>query len=129
MLENREIMMRMFPAPFRENRIEPVDQYPALLRRTLASVAPQKCDRDPVVVILTPGHFNAAYYEHSFLADLMGIELVESQDLFVQGEYVYMRTTEGPKRVDVIQSGLRSIAFRLQAIQDKQAIGNIACCV
>ncbi len=102
MLENREIMMRMFPTLFRENRIEPVDNYPALLRRTLASVAPQKCDRDPVIVILTPGHFNSAYYEHSFLADLMGIELVEGQDLFVEGEYVWMRTTEGPKRVDVI---------------------------
>jgi len=102
MLENREIMMRMFPDLFRENRIEPVDSYPEILRRTLASVAPQKCKHDPVVVILTPGHFNSAYYEHSFLADLMGVELVEGQDLFVQGEFVYMRTTEGPKRVDVI---------------------------
>ncbi len=102
MLENREIMMRMFPALFRENRIEPVDHYPSALRRTLASVAPAKCDRDPTIVILTPGHFNSAYYEHSFLADLMGVELVEGQDLFVEGEYVWMRTTEGPKRVDVI---------------------------
>lgn len=102
MLENREIMMRMFPELFRENRIEPVDQYPELLRRTLASVAPVKCDREPTVVILTPGHFNSAYYEHSFLADLMGVELVEGQDLFVEGEFVWMRTTEGPKRVDVI---------------------------
>jgi len=102
MLENREIMMRMFPELFRENRIEPVENYPGLLRRTLASVAPLKCDRDPCVVILTPGHFNSAYYEHSFLADLMGVELVEGQDLFVEGEFVWMRTTEGPKRVDVI---------------------------
>jgi len=102
MLENREIMMRMFPDLFRENRIEPVDSYPEKLRRTLASVAPMKCKQDPVVVILTPGHFNSAYYEHSFLADLMGVELVEGQDLFVEGEFVYMRTTEGPKRVDVI---------------------------
>jgi uncharacterized circularly permuted ATP-grasp superfamily protein len=102
MLENREIMMRMFPDIFRENRIEPVDQYPELLRRTLASVAPAKCDREPVVAILTPGHFNSAYYEHSFLADLMGVELVEGQDLFVEGEFVFMRTTEGPRRVDVI---------------------------
>lgn len=102
MLENREIMMRMFPELFRENRIEPVDSYPEILRRTLASVAPAKCDREPTVVILTPGHFNSAYYEHSFLADLMGVELVEGQDLFVEGEYVYMRTTEGPRRVDVI---------------------------
>jgi uncharacterized circularly permuted ATP-grasp superfamily protein len=102
MLENREIMMRMFPALFRENRIQPVDSYPELLRRTLASVAPEKCQGEPTVVILTPGHFNSAYYEHSFLADLMGVELVEGPDLFVQGEFVYMRTTEGPKRVDVI---------------------------
>jgi len=102
MLENREIMMRMFPDLFRKNRIEPVERYPELLRRTLASVAPQKCDRDPTVVILTPGHFNSAYYEHSFLADLMGVELVEGQDLFVEGEFVWMRTTEGPRKVDVI---------------------------
>lgn len=102
MLENREIMMRMFPALFRENRIEPVDNYPQLLRRTLASVAPAKCTGEPTVVILTPGHFNSAYYEHSFLADLMGVELVEGQDLFVEGEFVWMRTTEGPRKVDVI---------------------------
>ncbi|MBI1171911.1 circularly permuted type 2 ATP-grasp protein [bacterium] len=102
MLESREMMMRMFPDLFRENRIEPVDRYHELLRRTLASVAPAKCDHEPTVVILTPGHFNSAYYEHSFLADLMGVELVEGQDLFVEGEFVYMRTTQGPKRVDVI---------------------------
>jgi len=102
MLESREMMMRMFPDLFRENRIEPVDNYPDKLRRTLASVAPSKCENEPVVVILTPGHFNSAYYEHSFLADLMGVELVEGQDLFVDGAYCYMRTTEGPKRVDVI---------------------------
>jgi uncharacterized circularly permuted ATP-grasp superfamily protein len=102
MLESREIMMRMFPALFRENRIEPVDGYSEKLRRTLASVAPKKCKGEPVVVILTPGHFNSAYYEHSLLADLMGVELVEGQDLFVDGEYVWMRTTEGPRRVDVI---------------------------
>ncbi|AZB65250.1 circularly permuted type 2 ATP-grasp protein [Cereibacter sphaeroides] len=102
MLENREIMMRMFPELFRENRIEPVDSYPEKLRRTLASVAPAKCSSDPTVVLLTPGHFNSAYYEHSFLADLMGVELVEGADLFVEGEFLYMRTTEGPKRVDVL---------------------------
>ncbi len=102
MLENREIMMRMFPDLFRGNRIEPVDRYPEILRRTLASVAPAKCNREPTIVLLTPGPFNSAYYEHSFLADLMGIELVEGQDLFVEGEFVWMRTTEGPKRVDVI---------------------------
>jgi uncharacterized circularly permuted ATP-grasp superfamily protein len=102
MLESREMMMRMFPDLFRENRIEPVDSYPEKLRRTLASVAPAKCTGAPTVVILTPGHFNSAYYEHSFLADLMGVELVEGQDLFVDGEFCYMRTTQGPRRVDVI---------------------------
>ncbi|SIT10479.1 Uncharacterized conserved protein, circularly permuted ATPgrasp superfamily [Roseivivax lentus] len=102
MLQNREIMMRMFPNLFVENRIAPVDNYADTLRKTLASVAPQKCDRDPTVVILTPGQFNSAYYEHSFLADLMGVELVEGQDLFVEGDFCWMRTTEGPKKVDVI---------------------------
>ncbi|SDE59552.1 Uncharacterized conserved protein, circularly permuted ATPgrasp superfamily [Paracoccus isoporae] len=102
MLENREIMMRMFPELFRGNRIEPVDGYPELLRRTLESVAPKKCQGRPRVVILTPGHYNSAYYEHSFLANLMGVELVEGADLFVEGEFAYIRTTEGPKRVDVI---------------------------
>ena len=65
-------------------------------------MAPAKCERDPTIVILTPGHYNSAYYEHSFLADLMGVELVEGADLFVDGAFVYMRTTQGPKRVDVI---------------------------
>lgn len=102
MLENREIMMRMFPNIFRENRIEPVDGYADALRRTLASVAPAKCDREPTLAILTPGHFNSAYYEHSFLADLMGVELVEGADLFVEGGFCWMRTTEGPKKLDVI---------------------------
>ncbi|PTX03930.1 circularly permuted type 2 ATP-grasp protein [Pararhodobacter aggregans] len=103
MLENREIMMRMFPELFSANRIQPVEAYPELLRRTLASVAPEKCTAsEPNVVILTPGHFNSAYYEHSFLADMMGVELVEGQDLFVEGEFCWMRTTEGPRKVDVI---------------------------
>jgi uncharacterized circularly permuted ATP-grasp superfamily protein len=102
MLENREIMMRMFPQLFQENRIAPVESYPALLRRTLASVAPPKCEGEPVVAILTPGHYNSAYYEHSFLADMMGVELVEGPDLFVEGDYVWMRTTRGPQKVDVI---------------------------
>ncbi|NND41153.1 MAG: circularly permuted type 2 ATP-grasp protein [Boseongicola sp.] len=102
MLENREIMMRMFPQLFRENRIAPVEGYPALLKRTLASVAPEKCETEPTVAILTPGHFNSAYYEHSFLADMMGVALVEGQDLFVEGDFCWMRTTEGPRRLDVI---------------------------
>ncbi len=102
MLENREIMMRLFPDLFRESRILPVDDYPLALRRTFASVAPAKCDGPPTIPVLTPGSFNSAYYEHSFLADQMGVELVEGQDLFVEGDFVYMRTTRGPQRVDVI---------------------------
>ncbi|MBW7945177.1 MAG: circularly permuted type 2 ATP-grasp protein [Sphingomonadaceae bacterium] len=102
MLENREIMMRMFPDLFQRNRVEPVDDYPNQLRRTLMSVAPGSCKGEPTVVLLTPGSLNSAYYEHSFLADQMGVELVEGQDLFVDGDHVYMRTTMGPKRVDVI---------------------------
>lgn len=102
MLENREIMMRMFPQLFQESRIAPVETYPQLLKRTLASVAPAKCNLEPRIAILTPGHFNSAYYEHSFLADMMGVELVEGQDLFVDGDFCYMRTTQGPKKVDVI---------------------------
>ena len=94
--------MRMFPELFKDARIEPVEEYPELLRHTLASVAPKKCSDEPNIAILTPGHYNSAYYEHSFLADLMGVELVEGQDLFVEGDFVWMRTTEGPKRVDVI---------------------------
>lgn len=102
MLENREIMMRMFPQLFQENRIAPVENYPGLLRKTLESVAPEKCEGPPNVAILTPGHFNSAYYEHSFLADMMGVELVEGADLFVEGDFCWMRTTQGPKKVDVI---------------------------
>ncbi|MDF0597248.1 circularly permuted type 2 ATP-grasp protein [Psychromarinibacter halotolerans] len=102
MLENREIMMRMFPQLFQQNRIAPVDGYGRALKRTLASVAPKKCDGEPRCVILTPGHFNSAYYEHTFLADTMGMELVEGQDLFVDGDFVWMKTTEGPQKVDVI---------------------------
>ncbi len=102
MLENREIMMRMLPELFTQRRVRPVDHYPALLRRTLASLAPAACEAEPSIVVLTPGVFNSAYYEHSFLADQMGVELVEGQDLYVDDGFVYMRTTQGPQRVDVI---------------------------
>ncbi len=102
MLENREIMMRMFPELFGGGAVEPVDLYPAWLLRTLEEVAPPACGAEPTVVLLTPGAFNSAYYEHSFLADLMGIELVEAGDLFVDEARVWMRTTRGPRKVDVI---------------------------
>jgi uncharacterized circularly permuted ATP-grasp superfamily protein len=102
MLENREIMHRLFPDLFSRHRIAPVDNYPDELLATLKSVAPGGASGDPTVVLLTPGVFNSAYYEHSFLADKLGIELVEGGDLVVKNEIVYMRTTEGLKRIDVI---------------------------
>jgi uncharacterized circularly permuted ATP-grasp superfamily protein len=102
MLENREAMMRLFPDLFAHYRIASVAQYPEELLETLQSVAPANCPAEPRVALLTPGAFNSAYYEHSFLADEMGIELVEGADLFVDDNVVYMRTTEGPKRVDVL---------------------------
>jgi uncharacterized circularly permuted ATP-grasp superfamily protein len=102
MLENREIMMRLFPELFARHRVAPVDNYPDELLATLQSVAPHSAPGEPNVVLMTPGVYNSAYYEHSFLADKMGIELVEGRDLSVRNEIVYMRTTQGPKRVDVI---------------------------
>jgi uncharacterized circularly permuted ATP-grasp superfamily protein len=102
MLENREIMLRLFPELFARHRVAPVENYTDELLATLKSVAPASTNSDPTVVLLTPGIYNSAYYEHSFLADKLGIELVEGRDLFVKDELVYMRTTEGPKRVDVI---------------------------
>ena len=102
MLENREAMMRLLPDLFGQHRVLPVDNYPDQLLQTLRSLAPRSASREPNVVLLTPGPFNSAYYEHSFLADKMGVELVEGRDLFVRDAIVFMRTTEGPKRVDVI---------------------------
>jgi uncharacterized circularly permuted ATP-grasp superfamily protein len=102
MLENRQIMTRMFPELFTQNRVSPVDVYPEHLLASLKEVAPPACKGDPVVVLLTPGSMNSAYYEHSFLADLMGIELVEPADLFGDADRVWMKTTHGPRAVDVI---------------------------
>jgi uncharacterized circularly permuted ATP-grasp superfamily protein len=102
MLENREIMTRMFPDLFSQRVVAPVDNYPHQLLTTLKEVAPPACKGDPVCVVLTPGSLNSAYYEHSYLADLMGVELVEPVDLFVDEGLVYMKTTHGPRRVDVI---------------------------
>jgi uncharacterized circularly permuted ATP-grasp superfamily protein len=101
MLENRKMMMRLFPDLFANHRIAPVAHYPDLLLETLREVAPNGVN-DPTVVVLTPGMYNSAYFEHAFLAQQMGVELVEGQDLFVKDNFVFMRTTRGPKRVDVI---------------------------
>ena len=101
MLENRAIMMRLFPELFAGNAVAPVDHYPDELLRNLRAVAPHATG-EPTVVLLTPGAYNSAYFEHAYLADSMGIELVEAADLFVRDGCVFMRTTEGPQRVDVI---------------------------
>ena len=102
MLENREIMMRLFPDLFSRHRIAPVERYPDELLAALGSVAPDSASTEPTIALLTPGVYNSAYYEHSFLADKLGVELVEGRDLIVKNDEVFMRTTEGPKRVDVI---------------------------
>ncbi len=101
MLENRKMMMRLFPDLFAMNRVAPVAHYPDLLLDSLRAVAP-KGVTDPTVVVMTPGMYNSAYFEHAFLAQQMGVELVEGPDLFVEDEQVFMRTTQGPQRVDVI---------------------------
>jgi uncharacterized circularly permuted ATP-grasp superfamily protein len=102
MLENREIMMRLFPDLFSRHRVAPVENYPDELLAALRSVAPASAKGEPTVALLTPGVYNSAYYEHSFLADKLGVELVEGRDLLVKSDEVFMRTTEGLKRVDVI---------------------------
>ena len=101
MLEDRRMMMRLFPELFSRYGVAPVEHYPDLLLDTLRQAAPSGSD-DPTVVVLTPGAYNSAYFEHAFLAQQMGVELVEGQDMFVHDETVFMRTTQGPKRVDVI---------------------------
>jgi len=101
LLENRKMMMRLFPELFAAQRIRPVDHYPDLLLETLRNAAPLGVD-NPTIVLMTPGHFNSAYFEHAFLAQQMGIELVEGVDLFVADNTVFMKTTQGPQKVDVI---------------------------
>ncbi|MCB6184157.1 circularly permuted type 2 ATP-grasp protein [Leeia sp. TBRC 13508] len=99
MIEDRRMMMRLFPELFARHMVSPVEHYPSLLLRTLRQSTHVD---DPTVVVLTPGHYNSAYFEHAFLAQQMGVELVEGRDLFVKNDRVYMRTTAGHKQVDVI---------------------------
>jgi len=101
MIENRKMMVRLFPELFERQAVLPVEHYPSLLLETLRAAAPPRA-RDPVVVVLTPGQYNSAYFEHAFLAQQMGVELVEGADLVTQDNGVYMRTTSGRQRVDVI---------------------------
>ena len=136
MLSNRKMMMRLFPDLVRRYRVRPVEHYPALLLQTLRASA--EID-SPSVVLLTPGRFNSAYFEHAFLAQQMGVELVEGQDLFVKDACVYMRTTEGPKRVDVIYRRLDAdfldpLAFRpdsmlgVPGLLAAYRLGNVVIC-
>lgn len=101
MLENRRMMMRLFPELFGRYKVRPVEHYPDLLLDTLRQ-ASHADTHEPTVVVLTPGAYNSAYFEHAFLAQQMGVELVEGKDLYVHDETVYMRTTRGPQKVDVI---------------------------
>mgnify|MGYP002382285331 CR=1 FL=1 len=122
MLENRKMMMRLMPELFSRQSIAPVEHYPDLLLDTLRSVAPPQVE-SPVVVLLTPGHFNSAYFEHAFLAQQMGIELVEGRDLFVHDEQVFMRTTQGPVRVDVIYRRIDDDFLDPLAFRQDSALG------
>lgn len=120
MLENREAMLRLCPELFRKFRVSPVDSYPDMLLNTMQSVSPGS-KSDPMCVVLTPGHFNSAYYEHSFLADSMGVELVEPADLVVDDDIVWVRTIAGRVRVDVIyrridDDFLDPLAFRADSL-------------
>ncbi|GAB4089541.1 circularly permuted type 2 ATP-grasp protein [Hydrogenophaga soli] len=138
MLEDRKMMMRLFPDLFAQNRVAPVAHYPDLLLETLRAVSPAHANQ-PTVVVLTPGMYNSAYFEHAFLAQQMGVELVEGQDLFVKDNFVYMRTTHGPKRVDVIyrrvdDDFLDPLAFRptstlgCAGLLDVYRSGNVTLC-
>ena len=101
MLENREVTKRLFPDVFAESRVKPVAHYPILLHKNLKSLAPRAVS-NPNIVLLTPGIYNSAYYEHTFLARSMGIELAEGRDLVVNDHKVFMKTTRGLRQVDVI---------------------------
>ena len=122
MLENRKMMMRLFPDLFTRQQIAPVEHYPDLLLNCMRSVAP-KGVANPNVVVLTPGQYNSAYFEHTFLAQQMGVELVDGNDLFVRHDSVFMRTTEGPRRVDVIYRRIDDDFIDPQAFRKDSMLG------
>ena len=122
MLEDRKMMMRLFPELFARNRVAPVDHYPDMLLENLRSVAPAGVT-DPVIVVMTPGMYNSAYFEHAFLAQQMGVELVEGKDLFVNANAVYMRTIRGPRRVDVIYRRMDDDFLDPLAFRSDSALG------
>jgi uncharacterized circularly permuted ATP-grasp superfamily protein len=123
MLENREVMIRVTPDLCADHRIAPVENYPDTLLQALRSVAPPAAAGEPTIAVLTPGRYNSAYYEHSFLADKLGVELVEGGDLLVENDRVYMRTTEGAKRVDVIYRRIDDSFLDPQAFRADSVIG------
>ncbi|GEO80349.1 circularly permuted type 2 ATP-grasp protein [Pararhodospirillum oryzae] len=122
MMENRDMMMRLFPDLFDRYSVAPVNHYPQELLKTLKYVAPSPVG-SPTVVLLTPGQYNSAYFEHAFLADEMGVELVQGQDLFVDDGFVYMRTVEGPQRVDVIYRRIDDDFLDPQAFRKDSMLG------
>ena len=120
-LENRDLMKRTFPKVFEGLRVRPVDSYPGMLLEMLESIAPPGASEKPTVVLLTAGQYNSAYFEHSFLAQQMGVQLVEGSDLVVENETVWMRTTKGLSKVDVIyrridDDFLDPLAFRKDSL-------------
>jgi uncharacterized circularly permuted ATP-grasp superfamily protein len=120
MLKNRKMRMRLFPELFARHSVAPVEHYPDVLLENLSSVAPVGVG-DPVVALPTPGAHNSAYFEHAFLAQPMGVELVKGQDLFVRDDSVYTRTTHGPRRLDGIYRRLDDefvdpLAFRADSM-------------
>jgi uncharacterized circularly permuted ATP-grasp superfamily protein len=123
MLENRKMMMRLFPELFAQHRVAPVAHYPDLLLDTLRQAAPHQ-NANPTVVVLTPGMYNSAYFEHAFLAQQMGIELVEGKDLFVQKDILYMRTTQGAKKVDVIYRRVDDDFLDPEVFRSDSALGS-----
>lgn len=122
MVEDRKMMMRLFPDLFQRYRVAPVEHYPDLLLECLKSVKPDGIKK-PNVVVLTPGVFNSAYFEHTYLAQQMGVELVEGKDLFVKDEEVFMRTTRGPERVDVIYRRIDDDFLDPLAFRSDSALG------
>ena len=122
MLENRKMMMRLFPELFARHQIAPVAHYPDMLLDNLRSVAPVGVV-DPTVVVMSPGMYNSAYFEHAFLAQQMGVELVEGKDMFVDDNVVFMRTTRGPQRVDVIYRRLDDDYLDPKAFRPDSTLG------
>ena len=122
MLENRRMMARLIPELFARQQIAPVERYPDALLNTLREAAPEGIDV-PTVAVLTPGAFNSAYFEHAFLAQQMGVELVEGADLFVRDDTVYARTTRGPRRVHVIYRRINDDYLDPQVFRPESVLG------